>query len=454
MRRMTLTLLLVATVAAFLGCGSQEADDTLMVVTPHWEGILDEFGDAFEAKWEEETGRTLNIVWLDQGGSSAIRRFIESQFNAKPEGIGVDLFFGGGVDPHIWLKESGFAHPYQLPDSILSRIPESFAGIPMYDEDGAWYGATMSGFGIIYNRAVAGAQGIDVPETWEDMGKTEMNNWVFAGDPRSSGSVHMAYEIILQAYGWEHGWEVITPMTANSRSFARSSSEIPRAVTRGDALAGMCIDFYAWTEVARAGDQIGFVYPENHTAVNPDAISILRGAPSLPIAERFVRFVMSEEGQRIWAFKKGAPGGPQETVLSRFTVMPDLYEKYPDYIAVDINPFEWDITFHYDPDKGSVRWNVINDLIGALCIDSQAELDAAWQALVARDEVEEGLAALSLPPVTEEQAMALSARWREDQGFRNAQISRWTQFAREKYDRVARGAYEPLTPPGIPEEQR
>ena len=447
MKRLILLTIALAAALSLLSCGEQTADDTLMVVTPHWEGILNEFGDAFEAKWQEETGRTLEIVWLDQGGTSAIRRFIESQYQAKPDGIGVDLFFGGGVDPHIWLKDAGFAHPYKLPDEILDRIPASFGGIEMYDPDGAWYGATMSGFGIIFNRSVARAQGIEPPRTWEDTAEPEMKDWVFAGDPRSSGSVHMAYEIILQAYGWEKGWQIITAMAANSRSFARSSSEIPRAVTRGDALAGMCIDFYAWTEVARAGDQIGFVYPENHTAVNPDAISILRGAPHLEIAERFVRFVMSEEGQRIWAFKKGAPGGPKETVLSRFTVMPDLYERYPDYIAVDINPFEWEMTFHYDAEKGSVRWNVVNDLIGTLCIDSQMELDAAWEALIYSEAADDGIAALAVPPISEEEGMRLAERWREDQGFRNAQMSAWTQFAREKYTRVKDGNYEPLAAP-------
>ncbi|HQI75243.1 MAG TPA: hypothetical protein PK384_01900, partial [Candidatus Latescibacteria bacterium] len=244
-----------------------------------------------------------------------------------------------------------------------------------------------------------------------------------------------------QAYGWEEGWKTITAIAANTRSFARGAAEIPLSVARGDAVAGMCIDFYAWSEVTHVGSsELSFVYPVNLTAVNPDAICILRGAPHLNLAKEFVTFVMSEPGQRLWSFKKGAPGGPLKNQLNRFTVMPDLYERYPEHIAVDENPFSWRITFQYDSGLGSRRWSVVNDLIGAQLIDSHRELEQAWEALRQRGMPEEGLSLLASQPVSPEEALALAEQWK-DPAIRNVYLSQWTAFARDKYRAVIRGEY-------------
>jgi hypothetical protein len=187
-------------------------------------------------------------------------------------------------------------------------------------------------------------------------------------------------------------------------------------------------------------NELSFVYPVNLTAVNPDAICIFRGAPHLELAKEFVTFVMSEAGQRLWAFKKGAPGGPTKNQLNRFTIMPDLYERYPNHIAVNDNPFLWNLTFHYNSHLGSKRWSVVNDLIGAQLIDSHGELEAAWETLRQRGMPENGLALLASQPVTEDEALALAESWK-DAGVRNAKLAEWTSFARSKYRAVVRGDY-------------
>ena len=81
----------------------------------------------------------------------------------------------------------------------------------------------------------------------------------------------MAYELILQAYGWERGWEVITTMGANVRNFTSGGSQAPKDVAAGEVAYGLSIDFYAWAQVGQVGeDYIGFTMPDNLTIVNPD----------------------------------------------------------------------------------------------------------------------------------------------------------------------------------------
>ena len=382
------------------------------------------------------------MEWLDVGGgSSSILRYIKSEFRRSPEGIGIDLFFGGGVDPYMELSQMGLCSPYRLPDEVLGRIPTRIGGIPLYDPDFQWYGATLAGFGIVYNRMVLDILDLPIPATWADLGDPKLFSWVGSGDPRSSGSVHMAYELILQAYGWQRGWEVITTLGANVRNFGAGGSQAPKEVAVGEVAYALSIDFYAWAQVAEVGSEyIGFTMPDNLTIVNPDGLAILKGAPSPDVARAFVRFVMSDPGQKLWFLKRGVPGGPSTDQLNRFTVLPDLYVQFREDAAVTLNPFEWTSSLVYDSEKGSARWGVVNELLGAMVIDSHRQLQNAWKAAAEDGVTGEEIGRLSAVPITEEQCLALGPRWR-DPVLRDSLKNAWTGFARDKYGDAHEGTF-------------
>lgn len=406
-----------------------------MLVSPHSDETQTEFEAGFTAHYERETGRSVELEWLDVGGgTSSILRYIKGEFGRQPDGIQIDLFFGGGLDPFTELADLGILQPYRLPDPLLEALAPTIGGIPVYDPAYRWYGATLAGFGIIYNKRVLETLGFPVPKTWEELGDPRYATWVGSGDPRFSGSVHMAYELILQAYGWERGWEVITTMGANVRNFSGSGSQAPKDVAVGEVAFGLAIDFYAWAQVAEVGEAyVGFTMPDDMTIVNPDGLGILKGAPNLDVAKAFVSFVMSEPGQKLWFLKKGAPGGPIQRQLNRFTVIPSLYERYRDEAAVTLNPFEWKSDLVYDSAKASARWSVLNDMIGAFVIDSHDRLRYAWKEAAKGGLTEDEIRQLSVMPLSEKAALELGTVWRKDQGLRVRKLGEWTTFAREKY---------------------
>lgn len=416
--------------------GNSPAQETLVLLSPHSDEIQNEFSTAFERHQREATGREIRLEWLDVGGgTSSILRYIKGEFSRTPDGIGIDIFFGGGLDPYTELAEMGLFQAYRIPPNILERIPRDIGGgIPVYDEAYRWYGATLAGFGIVYNRKVLDILGFDVPSSWAHLGDPRYRTWVGAGDPRFSGSVHMAYELILQAYGWEKGWEVITRLGANVRNFAATGSAAPKDVAVGEVAFGLSIDFYAWAQVEEVGDAfVGFTMPDNMTIVNPDGLGILKGSPNREAAEAFVRFVMSEAGQKLWFFKKGVPGGPVKDQLNRFTVMPDLYDRYKEEAAVTLNPFIWNSDLVYDSARASARWSVLNDLIGVLVIDSHNRLRAAWSRALKDGLTQDEVRALCAVPVSEAAAIELGGSWRSDPSLRIEKIEAWSAFARSKY---------------------
>lgn len=411
------------------------AENELLLITPHWEGVKTEFGQAFQKFYKLRTGKDLSVRWLDIGGTSDILRFVRSEFKNKPDGIGVDLFFGGGIEPYQALKKLGFLEPYQVPDSILSAIAATINGVPLYDPEFTWYAATMAGFGIMYNKVVLNYLGLPEPETWEDLAQPSLNTWVGSADPRKSGSVHMAYEIILQAYGWERGWEIIMGIGANVRGFKAYGAQIPKDVAAGEVAYGMTIDSYAWAQIDKLGkDKIGFIMPADLTVVNGDAIGILSGAPHPETARLFIDFVLSEAGQKLWILNQGEPDGPQQFVLGKFSVRPGLYAKIKGRTSVQMNPFEWKSTFIYNEKKGSARWSIINDLIGSFIIEPHQHLKKIRDKMKASGLPDSSIKKIFSIPVSEGtiQPFVKDNRWR-DAAFRNQQLNKWSSQAREKY---------------------
>jgi ABC-type Fe3+ transport system substrate-binding protein len=408
--------------------------DRLVLLSPHWEGIQDEFERAFKTHYHRETGRTVELEWMDVGGTSEMLRFIRSEFNNKPAGIGIDIFFGGGLEPYLALKKEQLLRPYPLPQELLKSIPARLGGVPLYDSDYTWYGATLAGFGIVYNKVVLQLTKLPMITTWQGLASPAVLGWVGSSDPRKSGSVHMVYELILQGYGWEEGWRIITGMGANVRNFTGSASQVPKDVAIGEVAYGLAIDFYAWAQVNEVGaDKIGFVMPANLTIINPDCIGILKGAPNRSVAEAFVRFVMSPAGQKLWLWSKGAAGGPQNSQLNRFSVLPALYELSSDHSAVKLNPFSWQSDFTFNERLSSTRWAVVNDLIGTLVIDSKELLNRAWRTAIADGLTEPERQRLGAAPISETEALDFAMHRWQDPAFRNQKLNEWSQFARDKY---------------------
>lgn len=410
----------------------------LVIISPHWEGIRREFGLAFSAWTQKNLGYKTDVEWLDVGGTSDAVRYVRSEFRRAPRGINADLFFGGGIDPYLQFKKEGLLEPAGIAPAVIDRIPPTFSGIELYDRDRQWFGACLSGFGIIHNKKVLEILKLTAPRDWADLASPRYFSWVGSGDPRSSGSVHMAYEIILQAYGWEKGWPIILRMAGNIRNFSRAASDVPKDTALGEIACGLAIDVYAWRQVSEAGsERIGFILPEGLTVINPDGIAILKGAPHAELAAKFIEFTLSDAGQRLWVLRKGAPGGPREYELGRMPVIPGFANAFGREVAVPFDPFGWKGGFIYDTKKGSQRWTLINDLIGSVLIDNHRELAAAWDKVRSLTPEDPLIRELTRPPLSETEGMRLAEReW--NQSEQRAKIrALWSAEARSRYLGIA-----------------
>jgi hypothetical protein len=122
--------------------------------------------------------------------------------------------------------------------------------------------------------------------------------------------------------------------------------------------------------------------------------------------------------------------------LERSSIRPDFYSRFRGISNVQLSPFELQQSFVYNSKLGRDRREVLAALIGALLIDTHAELKAAWRAIIARGMRPADLAALRQMPVNEQEALKLASKEWKDAAVRNRTKINWQNWARAKYRKL------------------
>jgi iron(III) transport system substrate-binding protein len=391
---------------------------------------------AFQNYWVNQRGQPwssdVQAGFLDNApgpAASAAAKAARAAFLASDVGCGIDVFFGGGNFDFArqadlgTLVDSGIArlHPDWFTDT---GIPAAYDGNLYRDPQDRWFGCVMSSYGIIYNRDAVGRLGFAAPPgRWEDLADPRYVGQIGLCDPTKSGSIAMAFENVIQQQmhrrlaagagkpakkekpptadeaaavrqGWIDGLQLLQRIGANARYFTDSSQKPPIDVADGNCAAGMCIDFYGRQQAdavqRRAdSDRLGFVSPPGGTAYSVDPIGLMRGAPNRAVGVAFLEYVLSLDGQKLWCFKPGTPGGPRDFALGRLPVRRDFYlheEWKPLRGDPDAHPFTGPDQLVYRPEWTSGLFRQMAFIVRVMCQDTHDELAEAWRATNAAPE--------------------------------------------------------------------
>jgi phosphoglycerate transport regulatory protein PgtC len=185
--------------------------------------------------------------------------------------------------------------------------------------------------------------------------------------PSRSGTTHLTVEVILQAYGWPKGWELLLASGGNMGTITERSFGAPEAVISGQYGVGVVIDFFGLSAIA-SGQPVDFAYP-SLTAVVPASVAKVKGAPNGANADKFIGYLLSDEGQMLLF----------SPAIGRLPVVPALYAKGPKGYP---NPFQLGFGgVKFDAKLSSSRVNLVNALFDQLITFRHAELKGAWRAI-------------------------------------------------------------------------
>lgn len=384
-------------------------------------------------------------------------------------GIGIDLMYGGGVFDLSRQAKRGFAVDAQIDPSYISadKMPSHFGGETIYDPAGRFYGLCLSTFGICVNTdRIAEMENKKNPVRWADLGDPRFFNKLAIADPSKSGSANKCFEVVVQQCmaeaektkgktwqdGWTDGLNLIKRIVANAAVITDSAGKVTRDVASGNAAAGMAIDTYGLTEQEWNVRQFGaphflYITPKGGTAVSPDPVQMLRGAPNKKAARAFIEFMLSE-GQKTFCFKAGVPGGPKEYALRRPPVLKELYK--PEYKKFrsdpEYNPYDSGADFVYRPERTGKYYDLLRNLIRVLMLDCQEELQEAWAAIIKAggpDKVPEAMKEFNALPFTYAEAGAAAKGLNAKNARDVVRMKReWRDEMRRHYKNAARLAAE------------
>jgi ABC-type Fe3+ transport system substrate-binding protein len=390
-----------------------------------------EYIAAFQNHWTRRLHRAWSIAVQTAFANGRLRvdappeaREARATFLASEVSCGIDLFFGGGSYDFIQQANAGRivptrvfqTHPEWFTDAV---IPSRYAGEEYWDGEGRWVGNVISNYGILYNKDVLARLGVDHPPSqWSDLADPRYVGQLALADPTKSSSIAKAFENLIQQQiqqrltelksvaaptensasvearavreGWLAGLRLLQRLGANARYFTDSSQKPPIDVAQGDCAAGVCIDFYGRSQAEatmhrEGGDgRLVFHAPRGGTVNSVDPIAILRGAPHREVAEAFIEYTLTLEGQKLWNFKPGTPGGPERFALRRLPLRIDFYrhdEWKPLRSDPDADPFDSVGALVYQPAWTGPYFSELGFVIHAMCLDPHLELVRAWRAI-------------------------------------------------------------------------
>lgn len=200
-----------------------------------------------------------------------------------------------GVTFGIQAKKDGVVTAYK---------PAHWADIPdgLKDPDGNWFTIHSGTLGFMVN--VDALKGKPVPKSWKDLGNPIYKGLIGYLDPASAFVGYVGAVAINQAMGGS--LNDFTPALNFFKELKKNDPIVPKQTSYARVLSGeipilLDYDFNAYRAKYKDKANVAFVIPAEGTVVVPYVMSLVNKGPNAANGKKVLDFVMSDEGQAIWA---------------------------------------------------------------------------------------------------------------------------------------------------------
>ncbi len=416
---------------------------TLYGLTRHDQTIYKKYTDKFVASHPGVS----NILFLERTNVAAWRSAVESGSNP------ISILWGGGPTIFNVLADAGLMAPLQnttLINYIKDNVNDTIAGADMirYNKTTGeilWVAAAISSFGFTVNHDNLETYGLSVPETWEDLASPDYylgttQHAIGMGDAPETTSNTRVYQIILQKFGWDAGWDILTRMAANSKIFEGGSGPTRDSVVTGSQAISMTIDFYGY-QAQFQNPSCEYIIPKNESIVNADPIAVASSTPYQQYAEDFVNFVMSEEGQAMWL----------DTSINRLPVYYEAFNYAKDVLgnqradlAAAFNNTVSKEGIPFNESRAQAIYDIVTFYFQGALTRSSTQLYSAWDKLVSAykaneistEEYRSLSRTMSEPKISFEEALSLQQDYAADPTMRDSLVTEYSTYAKSNYNKI------------------
>lgn len=200
-----------------------------------------------------------------------------------------------GVTFAYQAMKDGVVQPYK--PAHWDQIPEG-----LKDPAGHWFAIHSGTMGFMVNVDALG--GKPVPKSWADLLKPEYKGLVGYLDPASAFVGYVGAVAVNQARGGT--LENFGPAIDYFKQLKKNDPIVPKQTAYARVLSGeiailLDYDFNAYRAKYKDKANVEFVIPAEGSVVVPYVMSLVNKAPHAADGKKVLDFVLSDEGQSIWA---------------------------------------------------------------------------------------------------------------------------------------------------------
>lgn len=285
MKRKLVLLLIVAmllgTTALFAG-GQSDREGKVVAYSAHEDTII----AGMVKLWEEDyPDITLEVIKMGSGD-------VISRVKAESANPQADVIWSIGGEP---LEQNS--------DLLAPYTPKDWNMIEdVYKVGTNWlpYTGIMNVF-LVNTDMLKESQ---YPRTWKDLANKQNIEGVSTASAEKSGSSYMQLANVLAIYGdGDEGWAVYKSIMENF-FIASSSGAVSRLTNDGEVPVAITLEDNAQRFVL-GGGPVKIVYPEDGAIAAPDGIAIIKGAPNMGGAKKFVDWALSAKVQNFLVQEMG-----------------------------------------------------------------------------------------------------------------------------------------------------
>ncbi|EPJ44835.1 MAG: hypothetical protein OFPI_38730 [Osedax symbiont Rs2] len=309
--------------------------------------ILTSFSEQVSAKLASGYQRIhpeVRVRFLHKKTPAALTH-LQMQMQPRP-----DLIMASAVDAMDWLSRAGQLQPLNTDDRI-NYTPFAY-----------------SGYGFMWHSGYLQQYQLDSPNSWQQLLQPKYQGHIAMSSPIRSGTTHVMVEMILQEKGWREGWAYIQQLAGNLATITARSFGVSQGIVRQRFGIGLVIDFFAFSAAAKQ-PKIGFSY-SSPTTFLPVSIGIVTETPAAEQARGFVRYLLSDGGQKSLL----------SAVISRYPINSDLLRQQPEHILSQ-HRRQQRYTLDYDHKLAVRRYHLVNALFEYSITYRLAFLQRAWNTV-------------------------------------------------------------------------